>query len=213
VPAVGQDDAQAPHQLAAPGLGIEQQPQPFEIHLGHLAGWRRRHTHCGAALAMAWSEPEPPGETLQGAVLDVQPALTEQFLHARELQLVVSQPGCDLLATRLQPIGLRRRPRPRSTDGPTHLDQPHDLVLGRRRPIGRQAELLRRAQILLHRLACHAAGAGDRALRLAHLPATNDLDDLHPTQLPIAHPAHLVVADRVMYRAAAGLLLREDRLD
>ncbi len=79
--------------------------------------------------------------------------------------------------------------------------------------VGGQPELLRGAQILLHRLARHAARAGDRALRLAHLPPTNDLDDLHSTQLPITQPAHLVVADMVMNRAAAGLILREDRLD
>src|SRR5215831_13745608 len=40
--------------------------------------------------------------------------------------------------------------------------------------------------------------------------SNNNFDDLHATQLPIAHPAHLVVADMVMNRAAGGLILRED---
>ena len=39
-------------------------------------------------------------------------------------------------------------------------------------------------------IACNTAP--DRALRLAQLPAPYDFDDLHSTQLPIAHPAHLV---------------------
>src|SRR5439155_700321 len=58
----------------------------------------------------------------------------------------------------------------------------------------------------------HATGAGDRALRLAHLPTPYDFDHLHATQLPIAHPAHLVVADMVMNRALGGLILRGDHL-
>jgi hypothetical protein len=44
------------------------------------------------------------------------------------------------------------------------------------------------AQVLLHRLTRHATGTGNRALRHAQLPATNDFDDLHATQLPITHP-------------------------
>src|SRR5205085_8931845 len=53
-------------------------------------------------------------------------------------------------------------------------------------------------KVLLYHLACHATAAGNGALRVAHLPTTNDFDDLHATQLPITHPAHLVVADMVM---------------
>src|SRR5215467_8995736 len=124
--------------------------------------------------------------------------------------MLLLEPGRDLLAIRLQSIGLRRCPRAWSADHPTRLDELHHLLLARRRSVGGHSELLGGAQVLLHRLARHATGAGDRALRLAHLPAPNDFDDLHATQLPIAHPAHLVVADMVMNRAAGGLILRED---
>jgi hypothetical protein len=68
------------------------------------------------------------------------------------------------------------------------VNQLDHLVFVQRRAIGGHAELLGRAQVLLHRLTRHAAGAGDRALRFAHLPATDDFDDLHATQLPITHP-------------------------
>src|SRR5215472_3999091 len=124
--------------------------------------------------------------------------------------MLLLEPGRDLLAIRLQSIGLRRCPRAWSADHPTRLDELHHLLLARRRSVGGHSELLGGAQVLLHRLARHATGAGDRALRLAHLPAPNDFDHLHATQLPIAHPAHLVVADMVMNRAAGGLILRED---
>src|SRR5712671_8003423 len=104
--------------------------------------------------------------------------------------MLILHPRGDLRAIRLQPISLRCGPRPRSTDHAPHLDQPHHLVLGWRWPIGRQPKLLSGVHILLHRLARHATGASDRTLRLAQLPATNDLDDLHATQLPISHSAH-----------------------
>src|SRR5207244_7308790 len=120
--------------------------------------------------------------------------------------MLLLQPGRDWLAVWLQPIRLRRGPRPRCAHDPTHLNEPHHLVLGRRRSIGGQPELLGGAQVFLHRLTRHATGTCDRALRLAHLPTTNDFDHLHATQLPITHPAHLVVADMVMNRAPSGLV-------
>jgi hypothetical protein len=161
---------------------------------------------------MAWSVAQPPDEAFERGVRDVQTLVAQQLLHARYLQVLVLQPRRDLLAIRLQPIGLRRCPRPRLAHNPTHLNQPHHLVLARRRSIGRQPELLGGAQVLLHRLTRHATGTCNRALRLAHLPTSNDFDHLHATQLPITHPAHLVVADMVMNRALGGLMLRGDCL-
>src|SRR5579859_7925658 len=211
VAAIRQRDAQAPDPLTTGRLWIEEQAQALEIHLGHLARWRRRHTDRIAA-SPARFEAQAPDEAFQGGVRDVHAALAEQLLHARHLQVLLSQPGRDLLAAWLQPIGLRRCPRPRRAHDPTQLKEPHHLVLGRRRSIGGQPELLGGVQVLLHRLTRDATGTCDRALRLAHLPTTNDFDHLHATQLPITHPAHLVVADMVMNRAAGGLMLRGDRL-
>ncbi len=187
VAAIRERDAQAPDPLTTARLRIEEQAQAFEIHLGHFARRGRRHTHRIAASAARF-ETQAPDEAFQGGVRDVHAALAQQLLHARHLQVLLLQPGGDLLAIRLQPIGLRRYPHARSTHDSTDLDQPHHLLLGRRRAIGGQPELLGGPQVLLHRLACHATAAGNGALRLALLPTTNDFDDLHATQLPITHP-------------------------
>jgi hypothetical protein len=77
VAAVREDDAQTPQQLAPFRLGIEQQAQPLEIHLGDFARRRRRHAHRHAALATTWSEAQPPGETFEGAIGDVQSTLPQ----------------------------------------------------------------------------------------------------------------------------------------
>lgn len=212
VAAVGQGDAETPDQLATARLAIEQQPQPLKIHLRHLTRRCGRHAHRVAAAA-AGLEAQAPHEALEGGVRDVQAMLlVQQLLHARQLKMLILQPRRDLLTVRRQPISLRGAPRPPSADHPTRLDQPYHLVLGRRRPIGRQTQLFGGVQVLPHRLARHAAAAGDGTLRRAHLPAPNNLDDLHTTQLPIAHAAHLVVADMVMNRAVGGLMLRGDEL-
>jgi hypothetical protein len=70
--------------VTAARLRIEQQPKPFEIHLGHLAGRRRRHTHRIPAPAARF-EAQAPDEALQGAVRNNHAAVTQQLLHTREL--------------------------------------------------------------------------------------------------------------------------------
>ena len=50
--------------------------------------------------------------------------------------------------------------------------------------------------------------ACDTALALASRPPADHLDDLHPTQLPIAHAHTSVVMKMVMNGAADGLMLR-----
>ena len=210
--AVGQGHAQPPDPLTTARLRIQEQTQAFEIHLGHLARRRGRHAHripASAARLVA----QPPDEAFQGGVRDAQAILlVQQLLHARQLQLVLLEPGRDLLPMRLQSIRLWRCPRSPGADHPADLDQLHHLVLGWRRPIGGHPQPFGGAQVLVHRFARHPTGAGDRTLRLTHLPATNHFDDLHATQLPISHPAHLVVADMAMNRAAGGLILRGDHL-
>ena len=44
------------------------------------------------------------------------------------------------------------------------------------------------------------------------LPAADNFFDLHLMQLPITHPAHLVVVDMVANGASGGLMLRGDLL-
>jgi hypothetical protein len=40
---------------------------------------------------------QPPREALQGGISHVQAALAKQLLHTRQLQMVLLQPGGDLL--------------------------------------------------------------------------------------------------------------------
>jgi hypothetical protein len=49
-------------------------------------------------------------------------------------------------------------------------------------------------------------------LALLCLPAADNFFDLHPMQLPIAHPVHLAVVDMVANGASGGLILRGDLL-
>src|SRR5437016_10596641 len=65
VAAVRQGNAQTPDPLTTARLRIAQQTQALEIHLGHLAGWRRRHTHRIAA-STARFEAQAPDEAFQG---------------------------------------------------------------------------------------------------------------------------------------------------
>src|SRR5207248_1341777 len=76
---------------------------------------------------------------------------------------------------------------------PPQLDQ---LRLGRWWTSGAQTETDRRGQVLLDRLTRQAGRAGDGTLALLDLPATNHFFDLHPMQLPIAHPVHLLRGGR-----------------
>jgi transposase len=84
----------------------------------------------------------------------------------------------------------------RQEDAAGHVDQPPYLRLRRRRPIGAEPHHRRRPQILLHRVPGQPAAPRDRPLRLARLPAADHFLDLHATQLPIAHPAHLICGGR-----------------
>ena len=79
---------------------------------------------------------------------------------------------------------------------------------------GAQPQVACRSQVLLDRFTCQPRRPCDRALALLDLPATNYFFDLHPMQLPIPHPVHLVLWWPTWWRMgpSGGLMLDGDLL-
>ena len=129
-----QHDVERPDEVALAGGGVSEPTQRPEVELGYLAGSRVGHAH---GVPRGSTDSAVPDVATEGAIRDGNALLAEQLGDPGELELIVLQPPGDLLLVGLELDGPWRRAgsgcrlaEPRESD---------DLLVGRRRPVGRNS--------------------------------------------------------------------------
>ncbi len=182
VPRMTQHDDDGPHRLALARGRVGDHAQPAEVSLGHLPRLRVLHPHRRlASLAPIPLQHKSP----QRLVRQLTSLRCQQFMDARHLQPVIGNPAVDLVRPRLQHIfgGCLRLTGTHLANG----RQAAQLVLSRNWSVPSDAFLLRRRQVLAHRIPRQPSACRNLPLTVSRLPAAYDFSYFHSGDLPVRH--------------------------
>src|SRR5215469_14447121 len=175
-----------------------QRAEPPEIHFGHFTRQTLCPPHADRGSA---SEIAPfPDKAMQAAIGDRQSLAAKQLVDFAQQQVVLVQPGADLLGSRLQKL---LRPTDRNShSGPAHVLTDYlELALVRPRCLPSDTLLVRDPHDPPDGVPVRTGRSCYASNLLAGQPTPNDLIDVHPPHLPVCHPspssglglAHLLV--------------------
>src|SRR3974390_1011190 len=161
-----------------------QRAEPPEVDFRHFTRLALRTPHTDRR---GRSEIAPfPGKAMQAAIGDRQSLAAKQLVDFAQQQMVLVQPGADLLGSRLQPL---LRPADRNShSGPAHaLTDYLELALVRPRGLPPDTLLVRDTHDPPDSVPVRTGRSCYASNLLAGQPTPDDLIDVHPPHLPVCH--------------------------